>query len=105
MITIALLLLTGAASPPTAADVQAVEESRVIAPFVDETPTGALHAEFAPAVETRNARCTGPRRGVYACTWDTRVKGYFDAAFGDWARRAERLEFRGGCWRTVASRR
>ncbi|HEY0314117.1 MAG TPA: hypothetical protein VGC56_16710 [Allosphingosinicella sp.] len=105
MIVIALLLLAGAASPPTAADVEAVEEARVIAPFVNETRTGRRYAEFAPEVETRNARCTEAPRGVYACTWDMRVKGYFDAAFGDWTHRAERLEFRGRCWRTVPLRR
>jgi hypothetical protein len=91
----ALLLIVAA---PTSADVQSVEETRVLQPLLDYTPDGRAYVEFAPTVETRNVACTAVCQETYECSVEARVKNAFDHKFGAWTARLERMAWRDGHW-------
>lgn len=95
----ALLLLLANVAAPTAADVQAVEETRVLDPITDYTRDGRAYVEFAPTVETRNVTCTPVSAEMYECSFETRVKDALSLEFGAWAPRRAKLTWRDDCWR------
>ncbi|WP_144037741.1 hypothetical protein [Sphingopyxis sp. KK2] len=93
----ALLALTA----PSADDIQALEVTRVIGPYVDQTRDGRLYAEFAPDVETRGAMCEPVAGGSHDCRYEVRTKSFFDNAFGQWQPMSVRLRWKNGRWRVV----
>lgn len=96
---LALLVLFAHLAPPTAADVQATEERRVLEPLTDYTPDGRAYVEFAPTVETRNAACTPVSTAAFECSFEARVRDAFAQEFGEWTPRRTRLVWQGDCWR------
>lgn len=98
MIWLAFLFATDS---PTASDVRALEELRVLEPRSDIAKDGRRFVEFAPAVETRNLTCSSLSKRVYRCAYETRVKEMFDRDFGQWEARSEKLERQRGGWRRV----
>ena len=92
-------MLLASLGPPTAADVQATEERRVLEPLTDYTPDGRAYVEFAPTVETRNAACTPVSSAAFECRFETRVKDAFAQEFGEWTIRRTRLVWQADSWR------
>jgi hypothetical protein len=95
----ALLFLLANVAAPTGADIQAVEETRVLEPLTDYTQDGRAYVEFAPTVETRDVTCTPVSAEMYECSFETRVKDALSPEFGAWAPRRARLTWRDDCWR------
>jgi hypothetical protein len=83
---------------PRAADIEAVETTRILAPVTEYTRDGRAYVEFAPTIETRAAACTPSEGGAWLCTFETRVRDFFESEFGPWQPRRERLAWRKGCW-------
>jgi len=98
-----LIFAVAATALPSPSEVQAFEETRVVAPFVSYDRKGRAFAEFAPTVETRAATCVATPPNGAECTWETRVRDFFGSEFGPWETRRERLVRERGCW--VASPR
>jgi hypothetical protein len=92
-----LLALLGAALP-SSADVHAFEVSRVLGPLTDHTRDATPFVEFAPAVETRNAKCISIRKNVADCDYQARAREFFAQEFSPWEMRHERLVWRNKCW-------
>ncbi|HEU0098053.1 MAG TPA: hypothetical protein VFQ67_04685 [Allosphingosinicella sp.] len=101
MILLAALLL--ASAPPTAADVQAVEKARVLAPLTSYTRDGKAYVEFAPTVETRNPVCTSAADGAFDCAFESRTSDAFAPETARWEPRRERLVHQNGCWRFASA--
>src|SRR5262245_24443298 len=95
-----LLLLADPASP-TAADVQAVEVTRVLEPLTDYARDGRGYVERAPSIETRAATCAPISVNRFECTYEARLKDFFAQSFGPWEPRRERIEWRDGRWKRV----
>ena len=86
------------ATVPTAADVQAMEVSRVLEPLIDHSRAGRAYVEFAPTVETRNVSCVLLADKAADCTFETRVREFLAQDFGPWEVRTERFEWHQGRW-------
>ena len=96
-----VLFILLAITAPSSADIQALEVTRVIGPYVDTARDGRLYAEFAPSVETRNVRCQPAAATNYDCRYEVRTKDFFDNAFGSWEPVTARLQWKDGRWRIV----
>jgi hypothetical protein len=99
------LFLFADLTPPTAADVQAVEEARILEPLTDYSRDGRAYVERAPSIETRADSCAPIAANTFECTYETRLKDFLDPEFGPWEPRRERVEWRDGCWKRVALKR
>lgn len=99
------LVALAAIAVPTASDVQAVEESRVLAPFVSYGRHGRAFAEFAPVVETRAVTCTSSAHEEADCSYEARARDFFASDFGPWATRREHLVRKKNCWVQLPSKR
>jgi hypothetical protein len=86
---------------PSAADIQALEVTRVIGPYAETTRDGRFHAEFAPSVETRGTLCEAIGDDEYDCRYETRTKAFFDNEFGAWEAIGVRLQWKEGRWRII----
>ena len=93
-----LLLAVAATALPSASDVQAMEEGRVLEPFVSYDQRGRAFAEFAPVVQTRSVSCVRAEHGEADCTYHARVRDFFGSEFGPWETRRERLVWRNNRW-------
>jgi hypothetical protein len=96
---------TSAASAPTASDVQAFEQTRLLAPLTSYAADGRAHAgSFAPAVETRAAACVfSEANEEFDCRYERRLKEALTSGWSDWETRQERLVWREGCWQPAAA--
>jgi hypothetical protein len=99
LVLLAVPLAAGCVHTPGARDIQAVETGRILAPQTDYTRDGRAYVEFAPTVETRGAVCTRVQGGAFECSFESRVRGFFDGEFGPWQKRREILVRRRGYWR------
>ncbi|WP_428685248.1 hypothetical protein [Sphingopyxis sp.] len=95
------LLILLAIIAPSAADIQALEVTRVIGPYVETTRDGRFHAEFAPSVETRGTVCEATGDDAYDCRYETRTKAFFDNEFGAWEAIVVQLQWKEGRWRII----
>ena len=100
-----LFIVTVAASvvAPSSADVEAAERDRVLTPYVDHTIDGQAYVEFAPTVETRNVECAQKSGHGFECSFETRLKDFFDNDFGPWTARRVllRWDHKFKCWKIV----
>jgi hypothetical protein len=97
------LLFSLALAVPSASDVQAMEVSRVLEPFVDYDRKGRRFVEFAPDVETRAVICVKAAENMADCTYETRIRDFVEPEFGPWETRRERLVRKRKCWVRLAA--
>ena len=100
---LALFILSAIASP-AAADIHALEVTRVMIPDVSHARDGRAYVEFAPTIETRNVHCVLVDAAVFDCDYELRTKNFFTADFSSWAPKHERVIWRDKRWQILSKK-
>jgi len=98
-----LFLVSAATVVPNAPDVRLAEEARVLEPLAQYDANGRRFVEFAPVVEVRAVSCVAIAQDAADCTYESRVRDFFDPDFGPWVPRQTRLVLRKKCWLPLPS--
>jgi len=87
-----------AIAPPVAADIHALEVTRLMAANISYTRDGRAYVEHAPTIETRNVHCVAAGVAVFDCDYEVRTKDFLAADFSPWSPRHEQVIWRDKCW-------
>jgi hypothetical protein len=98
------MFLVAAIAGPLPSDIQEIEVTRAIAPYVSHTRDGRAFVEFGPTVETRNVSCSIQSENIFDCAYEVRIKDYFASDFAAWLPKRERIAFRDNCWQIVSQK-